>query len=104
MLTAFIFVAVVLAFVLRRPAWQKAVIVLSSLPIAILANTLRLVMTGVFIVHMESDGNLDLFHDYVGLAMMPLALLFLLGELWVISAVVPLKAPSPAKPAMQPSG
>ncbi|HVP11406.1 MAG TPA: exosortase/archaeosortase family protein, partial [Phycisphaerae bacterium] len=41
MLTAFVFVAAVLAFVVRRPAWHKVVLLAFSIPVAVLSNSLR---------------------------------------------------------------
>jgi len=87
MLTAFILVAAVVAFLVRRPAWQKAVLVLSSIPIAIITNVIRLVATSMFIVYTDAPGAEVLFHDYAGYIMMPVALLFLLGELRLLSAI-----------------
>ena len=87
MLTAFILVAAVVAFLVRRPAWHKAVLVLSSIPLAILTNAIRLVATSMFIVYADAPGSEVLFHDYAGFIMMPVALLFLLGELRVLSRI-----------------
>lgn len=81
MLTAFIFVSATLAFVIHRPTWQKATLVLSSVPIAICGNAVRLVATATYL-HWAAVGLSEtLFHDLAGLAMMPLAVLILLGEL-----------------------
>ena len=87
MLTAFIMVAAVVAFLVRRPAWHKAVLVFSSIPIAILTNVIRLVATSLFIVYADAPESADLFHDYAGFVMMPVALLFLLGELRLLSRI-----------------
>ena len=76
MLTAFIFIASVLALVIDRPRWQKLTLVLFSVPIAILSNTIRLVATSVFIYYAHNAELSEKFHDVAGLAMMPLALFF----------------------------
>lgn len=80
MLTAFTVVAAALAFVVRGQPWQKAVIVLSSIPVAILANTLRLVAT--LLLHEWFGGEVAkrFFHDFAGWSMMPAALIILLAE------------------------
>ncbi len=76
MLTAFVFVAAVLALLIERPRWQKLALVVLSVPIAVLSNAIRLVVTSVFI-HYAQDASLsERFHDGAGLAMMPLALVF----------------------------
>src|SRR5690606_35393371 len=45
MLTAFIVVSATCAFLVDRPAWQRGAIVLSSVPIAIVCNAARLLVT-----------------------------------------------------------
>ena len=84
MLTAFVVVAATLAFVVRRPPWQKAVVVLSSLPVAILANTLRLIATVLLYESAGSQVAERFFHDFAGLTMMPFAIVVLMAELWMI--------------------
>jgi exosortase len=105
MLTAFVFVAAVFGFLVDRPRWQKAVLLASSIPIAVLANAARVVVTAMF-VHSASDPSLgDRFHDAAGLAMMPLALVILYGLLRLLSALttpgrpVPKRVPTPVAAA-----
>ena len=45
MLTAFVIVAATFALLVDRPRWQKIVLLISSIPIAILCNMLRLIVT-----------------------------------------------------------
>ncbi|MEW6197169.1 MAG: exosortase/archaeosortase family protein [Planctomycetota bacterium] len=75
MLTAFVFVSAVLAFLIRRPPWQKALLVASSIPIAVLCNTIRSAATAVFVYYAQDPDLSETFHDLAGLAMMPLAIL-----------------------------
>ena len=75
MLTAFVFVSAVLAFLIHRPAWQKALLVASSIPIAVLCNTVRSAVTAVFVYYAHNPDLSETFHDLAGLAMMPLAIL-----------------------------
>ncbi len=77
MLAAFVFVAAVLAFLIKRPAWQKAVLIIGSVPIAVLSNALRGVATALFVHYAHNPSLAEKFHDAAGLAMMPLALLML---------------------------
>jgi EpsI family protein len=80
MLTAFVLVAAVFAFIIRRPAWHKLMIVLSSIPIALVANALRLIATSTYITYVGNGVSTEIFHDYAGLAMMPLAVIILVVE------------------------
>jgi exosortase/archaeosortase family protein len=85
MLMLFVTSCVGAAFVVRVPLWQKIIIVLSGMPIAVLSNVLRITITGVvqelFSLEAEATGRV---HDFAGLLMMPLALLFIWGEVTLL--------------------
>lgn len=51
MLTAFVFVSAVLAFLIHRPPWQKALLVASSIPIAALRTVLHSTATEIGRAH-----------------------------------------------------
>ena len=88
MLTAFVVVAATLAYVVKRPFWQKATLVVSSIPLAILCNLIRLVVTAVLYLVASGETAERFFHDFAGLTMMPLAVLLLIGELWIMARLV----------------
>jgi exosortase len=88
MLTAFIVVAAVLAYIVPRPRWQKAVLVISSIPVAIVCNLLRLVTTALLFMVTSSQTAERFFHDFAGWTMMPMAVVILLGELWMMSRLI----------------
>lgn len=88
MLTAFVVVSAVFAYLVRRPSWQKAVLLASSVLIAIACNLIRLVITAVLFLTTRSEVAERFFHDCAGLTMMPMAVLMLAGELWLMSHLV----------------
>ena len=88
MLTAFVVVAAAMAFLVKRSAWQKATLVLSSVPIAIACNLARLSVTGVLYLNVDSETAERFFHDFAGLVMMPCAVVLLLAELWLFDKLV----------------
>jgi len=88
MLTAFIVVGSALAYLVRRPSWQKVVLVLSTIPIAIMCNLVRLVITTELFVRISSQAAERFFHDFAGLTMMPMAIGLMLVELWVLACLV----------------
>jgi exosortase len=96
MLTAFVVVAATLAYLVKRPRWQKAVLVASSVPVAILCNLARLCVTAELFAMGFGAAAETFFHDFAGLAMMPLAVLILAGELALMKRVV---VPDPQAPA-----
>lgn len=83
MLTAFIIVGAAFALVVRRPVWQKCLLVLSSVPIAILSNTIRVTATVILMEWANAELAEKFFHDFAGILMMPLAVAALVGELWL---------------------
>jgi exosortase len=76
------------AMVLRRPAWQKAVLVASALPIAVAANVVRIVITALLFQVAGGEAARALFHDWAGLMMMPLAVGLLAAELAVLARLL----------------
>jgi len=85
MLTAFMIVSALVAFLsYRRAMWEKAVIVVSGVIIAVLCNTIRLTATAIAFTAGYGERVNQWFHDFGGIAMMPLALGMLLGELWLL--------------------
>jgi exosortase len=94
MLTVFFALSAAVAILIQRPVWERLVIVASAVPIAIFANVIRITVTGILYVTLSGKtvfgmSGTDLahrvFHDWAGWLMMPLALLFLWCELWILS-------------------
>ena len=81
MLTAFVFVCVLLTLLVHRRAWQKAVLLLASVPIAVVSNAARSVATALFVYYARDPSLSERFHDLAGLAMMPLGVVLALGLL-----------------------
>ncbi|MEN1678230.1 MAG: exosortase/archaeosortase family protein [Planctomycetota bacterium] len=107
--------AVAMVMVVKRPVWDKLVILLSALPIAIVANIFRIVMTGFIwiladvLIPMEPEAAQsfrDTLHGYAGIVlMMPFALglywleLTLLSMLTVEEEGIEASQPAVVKPA-----
>jgi len=88
MLTAFIVVAAAFAYLVHRPVWQRGVVLLSSIPIAIFCNVARLAATSILYLSASSEVAERFFHDFAGITMMPIAILLLFLELWVLQWLV----------------
>jgi exosortase len=80
MLVMFVGFAVGAALVLRRGNVDKVLILLGAVPIAILANVLRITTTGVLSETFTAAVGDTFYHDLAGWIMMPLALLMLWAE------------------------
>lgn len=85
MITAFFVISGLVVLLAKRAWWEKLIVLLSSLPIALLCNTIRLTITAMFFTVLEGENWEQLFHDFGGYAMMPLALTMMVGELWLLA-------------------
>jgi exosortase len=86
MLTIFGALAVAMVFLVERPWWDKLMILLSAVPIALIVNIIRITATGLLFMAVGSDNEFakKLGHDWAGYFMMPLALGFLWIELQIL--------------------
>ncbi len=104
MLMTFLAMAVGAALVVRRARFVKFVIVLSAVPIAVIANVTRIAVTGF--LHYAVGPRLAnlVFHDLAGWLMMPLAVVLLWLELELLGRLflperAEMKTFGPARPA-----
>ncbi len=88
MLTAFIIVSAFIAYMVKRSRIQKAVLLLSSIPVAVICNILRLCITAILFMLVSTDAAEKFFHDFAGIVMMPAAVLLMFGELWIMKILV----------------
>jgi exosortase len=88
MLLVFLALATAVAMLVRRPLWEKGVILVSALPIAVVANVGRITATGLlFQLGRSRDAQL-VFHDLAGWLMMPLGLVMIGIELKVLGRLL----------------
>ena len=87
MMVLFFAVCVGTSLVLRAPLWKKIILIVSAVPIAIVSNVLRIVLTGLLYEWWNKDvGNF--VHDYAGWLMMIWAMLMIWGEMALLSALL----------------
>lgn len=79
MLVTFFAMTTATVLVVRRPPVETLLIVFSAIPIALIANVIRITSTAVLHVEVGSAVAGVVFHDLAGWLMMPLAL----GLLWL---------------------
>jgi exosortase len=90
MATIFGALCVAMVFIIDRPWWDKLVILLSSIPIALIVNIARITVTALLTnwVGQENYAVNKICHDYAGyVIMMPLALVLLWIELQILERV-----------------
>jgi exosortase len=104
MITAFLVISGLVVLLVKRSWWEKLVILASSLPIALLCNTVRLTITAVFFTVLEGEHWEQIFHDFGGYAMMPLALAAIVAELWLLTKLTTLPVENEAMIITRQSG
>lgn len=67
--------ALAFAYVLftRWEWWQKLLVLGAAVPVALVANSLRIVATGLISKHVSSEAAYRFTHDFAGLVMIPVA-------------------------------
>jgi len=80
---------VAMAFIHERPLWQRMIMILTCVPIAIFCNIIRVTTTGFFIVFGQHEFAKGFWHMLLGLAMLFIAfslysgISYILGNLFV---------------------
>ena len=74
-----------LAYYYRAPFWKKFVLVLSTIPISIFTNSLRIASVGILFQFWGPKVAEGFFHDFSGWFIFVVSLGFLLFEMWVLN-------------------
>ncbi len=98
MLMAFIIVAAFIAYMVRRPRWMKGVLLVSSIPVAVVCNMVRIFATALLMLYVSEEVAQKFFHDFAGYVMMPVAVMLLFGEIWLMDRIIVPDAEAQAKP------
>lgn len=88
MLVVFFAFATAVALIVKRPLWEKLLLVVSAIPIALVVNVVRITATGVLFETVSSQAAKLVFHDLAGWLMMPVALVLLGLELQLLKRLV----------------
>ena len=87
LLMAFLALGVAMAYLHYRPAWQRLILLCSTIPIAILCNIVRVTVTGFIYILGDPKYAQGIWHDGLGMLMLPLAF-GLYGLLaWIMSNI-----------------
>jgi exosortase len=77
MLLTFLALSVGMIFIVKRPWFDRVLIVVASIPVAVVSNVIRISLTGVLYNVGGRELGDRVFHDFAGWLMMPIALLIL---------------------------
>jgi exosortase len=81
-LFALIALAVAWVFFVERPAWLRATLVVATLPIAVLANAIRVSVTGVLAYKVDPDYAQGVSHETAGMIVFAIGVALMLGVDW----------------------
>lgn len=73
LLMAFLALGVAMAYLHKRPIWQRIVLLATTIPIAIFCNIVRVTVTGCIYIFIDPKYAQGLYHDALGMAMLFLA-------------------------------
>jgi len=88
MMMLFFAVCFAAAFLVKRPVLDRTVLILSAAPVALAANVVRIVTTGILYETVGQEAGDALFHDLAGWFMMPLAVVLLWGEMKLLDCLL----------------
>ena len=87
-LTGFLALTTAWAYLVARPVWYRAVLILASIPIAMTANIVRVTLTGAITYHADPRFASGALHTAEGLLMMAFGLLMLYAGCWVLDRLM----------------
>lgn len=85
LLMAFLALGVAMAYLHYRPVWQRLVLLSTTVPIAILCNVVRVTVTGFLYVLVDPKYTKGIYHDALGMLMLPLAFCLYGFIAWLMS-------------------
>ena len=84
---AFVALVVAMAYLHYRLAWQRLVLLATTIPIAVFCNIIRVTVTGFIYIFGHPKYAQGIYHDMLGMMMLPLAF-FMYGFLaWFMSSL-----------------
>lgn len=84
LMMAFLALGVAMAYLSDRPYWHRIILVVSTLPIALFCNFMRVIITGLLYATVDPMFAQGGFHTTLGLLMLPVAFFLY----WVIAEIL----------------
>jgi exosortase D (VPLPA-CTERM-specific) len=89
-----IILGILLAYFFKGSLWKKIIIVLSTIPISIVTNSMRIASVGILYQFMGAAAAEGFFHDFSGWFIFMISLGILLLEMAVLKRIIPEQANS----------
>ncbi|MBC7783404.1 MAG: exosortase/archaeosortase family protein [Burkholderiales bacterium] len=104
-LMTFISIGTAVAFLSIRPMWQRAIIIASAIPIAIMCNVARVAGVGILDLWLGREWSEGFAHKFAGMVLMLPAFLMIMLVCWIVDHIFIEEAELPARPpASSPAG
>lgn len=72
----------------RRELWEASLLIIGAVPVALVANAIRIVVTAVLYQNFTNETAHKFSHDMAGYLMIPLAAFLLWGVQWYLSCLM----------------
>ena len=79
-LMSLVTLAVALAFLSQKTAVKRTILIISAVPVAIVTNMIRVIVTGVLASHYGAAAAEGFFHEFAGMAIFAMAMIILFSE------------------------
>jgi exosortase D (VPLPA-CTERM-specific) len=80
---------ILLAYFYRAALWKRLLLVLSTIPLTIVINSLRIALTGIIYAHWGAAAAEGFFHGFSGWLIFMVSFAVLLVEIWVLRRIAP---------------
>ncbi|WP_290703266.1 VPLPA-CTERM-specific exosortase XrtD [Amphritea sp.] len=80
-------IALIVAYFLRAPLWFKAFLIVSTVPVTIVMNSLRIAVTGLLVKSFGVAAAEGFLHDFEGWVVFMAAFLILIAEVWLYKLI-----------------
>lgn len=81
--------SVLMAYFYRAAFWKRIIIVLTSIPLSIVTNSLRIALTAVLYQSFGPAAAEGFFHDFEGWVIFIVSFAILFGETWLLGRIMP---------------
>lgn len=96
-LISLIVLGLLLAYFLKVRFWKRLILVLSTIPLAILSNGIRIGLTGILYKLIGPQAAEGFFHDFSGWFIFMFSLCLLLPLMWILKKLPPSEATGPSE-------
>jgi exosortase D (VPLPA-CTERM-specific) len=89
-LISLVILSILLAYFFKDRFWKRAILIISSIPISIIMNSLRIAVTGVLYEVWGAKVAEGFFHGFSGWLIFLGAFAIMLSELWILRRMLPI--------------